>query len=142
MAEAAAAKALVAATTSGALPELRRLVQDSPSAVNVRGSAGNTPIHVAVALRCRDALQIVRPPALALAPAWQRALAAQMLEGGAADLTLTNSEPDGQSAVELAEELGDTIIARMLKAHGARSTVRARPRTLPRPRSAFAQRRG
>ena len=64
----AAAKALVAATTSGALPELRRLVQDSPSAVNVRGSAGNTPIHVAVALRCRDALQIVRPPALALAP--------------------------------------------------------------------------
>ena len=71
MAEAAAAKALVAATTSGALPELRRLVQDSPSAVNVRGSAGNTPIHVAVALRCRDALQIVRSPALALAPAWQ-----------------------------------------------------------------------
>ena len=137
----AAAKALVAATTSGALPELRRLVQDSPSAVNVRGSAGNTPIHVAVALRCRDALQIVRPPALALAPAWQT-LAVQMLEGGAADLTLTNSEPDGQSAVELAEELGDTIIARMLKAHGARSTVRARPRTLPRPRSAFAQRRG
>ena len=66
MAEAAAAKALVAATTSGALPELRRLVQDSPSAVNVRGSAGNTPIHVAVALRCRDALQIVRPPALVL----------------------------------------------------------------------------
>jgi len=60
MAEVAAAKALVAATTSGALPELRRLVQDSPSAVNVRGSAGNTPIHVAVALRCRDALQIVR----------------------------------------------------------------------------------
>ena len=61
-----------------------------------------------------------------------------MLEGGAADLTLTNSEPDGQSAVELADELGDTIIARMLKAHGARSTVRARPpQTLPR-RSAFA----
>ena len=67
----------------------------------------------------------------------------QMLEGGAADLTLTNSEPDGQSSVELAEELGDTIIARMLKAHGARSTVRARPpQTLPRPRSAFAQAAG
>ena len=66
-----------------------------------------------------------------------------MLEGGAADLTLTNSEPDGQSAVELAEELGDTIIARMLKAHGARSTVRARPPYSSAPSvCAFAQRRG
>lgn len=45
-----------------------------------------------------------------------------MLSTGAVDLALTNDEPDFQTAVDLAEELGHAMIVRLLKAHGASTT--------------------
>ena len=69
--------------------------------MNAKGSAGGTPVHVAVALRRYDALEV-------------------MLSAVAVDLALTNDEPDFQTAVDLAEELGHAMIVRLLKAHGAR----------------------
>lgn len=67
------------------------------------GSAGRTPVHCAVALRRYDALHI-------------------MLSTGMVDLALTNGEPDFQTAVDLAEELGHAMISRLLKNHGATAT--------------------
>ncbi len=98
-----AAAPLVAALRTNDLAAVRQLVEESPETVNAKGSAGRTPVHVAVALRRYDALEV-------------------MLSAGPVDLALTNDEPDFQTAVDLAEELGHAMIVRLLKAHGARTT--------------------
>jgi hypothetical protein len=78
-------------------------VKQTPAALNAKGSGGRTPVHIAVALRRRDALEA-------------------MLYCGAADLSLTNEELDHQTAADLAEELGHAMIAQLLKTHGAQPT--------------------
>lgn len=94
---------LVAALRANDLAAVRELVDRTPAAVNAKGSAGRTPIHVAVALRRRDALEV-------------------MLATGAADLELTSDEPDFQTAMDLAEELSHAMVVRLLRLHGARTS--------------------
>lgn len=94
---------LVAALRANDLAAVRELVDRTPAAVNAKGSAGRTPIHVAVALRRRDALEV-------------------MLATGAADLELTSDEPDFQTAMDLAEELNHAMVVRLLRLHGARTS--------------------
>ena len=100
---AAAAASLVTALQANDLAGVRGIVRQTPAALNAKGSGGRTPVHIAVALRRCDALEA-------------------MLACGAADLSLTNEEPDHQTAADLAEELGHAMISRLLKAHGAQPT--------------------
>ena len=99
----ATAKAMAVAVAAGELGQLRQLVHENPTAVNMYGSGETTPLHVAVALRNRDAVEI-----LASAPG--------------ADLTLKSGEPDCQTAGDLAVELGAQMIAKALRERGATFT--------------------
>ena len=144
-----AALAMARAVRSGKLSELKQLVLDNPCAVNVTGSAETSPVHVAVALKNRDALEIVsrpfaRSPRCVAGPVSYRVpmlagvAAVQMLRSAGCDLTCTNNEPDRQTALDLADELSLPMIVKILEEHGAKRTGRrafepGRPNQLPQP---------